>query len=70
MTPYTVAIYFNQHKLGFVPRNANKEIDKLLEQGYTQIFEVRINPIDAAEHPENQVHVIVYLKATPQNQAP
>lgn len=60
---YAVAIYFGTNKLGFVPRDKNKEICKFLEQGYADIFEVRINQIDGAEHPENQVHVIVYLKA-------
>ncbi len=61
--PYAVAIYFNEHKLGFVPRDSNKEIDKFLEQGYDDIFEVRINRLAPDEHPENQVHVIVFLKA-------
>ena len=61
--PYAVAIYFGEHKLGFVPRTSNKEINKFLEQGYDSIFEVRINRICPEEHPENQVHVVVFLKA-------
>ncbi len=60
--PYAVAIYFGEHKLGFVPRTTNKEINKFLEQGYDSIFEVRINRICPEEHPENQVHVVVFLK--------
>ncbi len=60
--PYAVAIYFGEHKLGFVPRTSNKEINKFLEQGYDSIFEVRINRICPEEHPENQVHVVVFFK--------
>ena len=37
--PYAVAIYYKDYKLGFIPRDKNKEISKLCEQGYTGIFE-------------------------------
>ncbi len=61
--PYAIALYFNEHKLGFIPRDSNKEINKFLEQGHDDIFEVRINRISPTEHPENQVHVVVFIKA-------
>ena len=60
--PYAVAIYFDEYKLGFIPRGENKEINKFLELGYNQLFEVRINQLSAEAHPEQQVGVIVYLK--------
>lgn len=60
--PYAVAIYYKEHKLGFIPRNMNKEISKFCEQGYANIFEVRINRLSPHEGPEEQVGVIVYLK--------
>ncbi len=60
--PYAVAIYFGEYKLGFIPRGENKEINKFLELGYNQLFEVRINQLSAEAHPESQVGVIVYLK--------
>lgn len=60
--PYAVAIYYKEHKLGFIPRNMNKEISKLCEQGYAGIFEIRINRISPDENPENQIGVVVYLK--------
>ncbi|HOT13998.1 MAG TPA: HIRAN domain-containing protein [Bacteroidales bacterium] len=60
--PKAVALYFGEHKLGFVPRGENSPISKLLEQGYAEIFETRIQRINATDHPENQVGVVVYLK--------
>lgn len=60
--PYAVAIYYKEYKLGFIPRSMNKEISKFCEQGYSNIFEVRINRISPEDDPENQVGVIVYLK--------
>ncbi len=59
--PKAVAIYFGETKLGYVPRANNSEISKLCEQGYSQIFDVRINRISAEEHTENQVGVVVYI---------
>lgn len=60
--PYAVAIYYKDYKLGFIPRDKNKEISKLCEQGYTGIFDARINRISQDEHPENQIGVIIYIK--------
>lgn len=60
--PYAVAIYYGNHKLGFIPRNENREISKFLELGYTNLFEVRINRVTPDAETENQVGVIVYLK--------
>lgn len=59
--PYAVAIFFGEHKLGYIPRDTNKEISKFLELGYTKIFEARINRITTDVHPENQIGVIVYI---------
>lgn len=64
--PYAVAIYFEQYKLGFVPRNQNKEISKFLEMGYEDIFEIVVNRISPEEHPEHQVGFIVFLKKKPE----
>ncbi len=60
--PKAVAIYFGENKLGFVPRCENDAISKLCEQGYGNIFEVRINRVSPEEMPENQIGVIVNLK--------
>lgn len=59
--PKAVAIYYKKHKIGYVPRNANSEISKLCKQGYSNIFEVRINRLSPDQTPENQVGVVVYV---------
>lgn len=59
--PKAVAIYFGEAKLGYVPRANNSEIAKLCEQGYSHIFDVRINRISADEHAENQIGVVVHI---------
>lgn len=63
--PYAVALYYGENKIGFIPRNENKEIYKLCEQGWNNIFDVRINRITPENHPEEQIGIIVYLKLNP-----
>ena len=60
--PYAVAIYYGDKKLGFIPKGENEEISKLLDMGYRDIFDVRINQLAPDLHPQEQVSVIVYLK--------
>lgn len=60
--PYAVAIYYNEYKLGFIPRGENHDISKYLDMGLGHIYEVRITRISPDVHPENQIEVIVYLK--------
>ena len=56
-----VAIYYKDFKLGFVPRAENRIFYKLLTMGYNRIFEVRIQQIDLAAHPEQQIRTVVHL---------
>ncbi|MGB0886017.1 MAG: HIRAN domain-containing protein [Chitinophagales bacterium] len=56
-----VAIYFKKHKIGFVPKEKNYSISKLLKQGH-EPFYVAIQQIDQNEHPERQIRVAVYIK--------
>lgn len=60
--PYAVAIYYNDLKLGFVPREDNHDISKFLDMGWDDLFEARITRITPDAHPEDQVEVIVYVK--------
>ncbi|MDR0725098.1 MAG: HIRAN domain-containing protein [Prevotellaceae bacterium] len=60
--PDAIVLYFEEHKLGFIPRNENKTLSLFFEQGYGDIFEVYINRVSPDEHPENQVGVVVYVK--------
>ena len=59
--PYAVAIYYNDYKLGFIPRAHNHDISKYLDMGLHDIYEVRITRITPDVQPEQQVEVIVYI---------
>ena len=59
--PYAVAIYYDDHKLGFIPRGSNHDISKYLDMGLTSIYEIRITRITPDVHPEQQVEVIVNI---------
>lgn len=61
--PNAIALYYEDNKLGYLPRANNGEISKFLRMGYLDIFEVRVNRIDSQEHPEHQVGIIVYVKS-------
>lgn len=59
--PKAVAIYFGEHKLGYVPRSHNGPISKFLEMGH-QPFACHIQQLDPAAHPEQQVGVVVFVR--------
>ena len=54
-----VALYFQDLKLGFMPRDENRIIAKLLKLGFNN-FEARVQKLDDKEHPEAQIDVILY----------
>lgn len=59
---HAVALYFKKTKIGYIPRVNNKEISKLLEAGYADLFTAKINRISPEEDPENQISIVVFLK--------
>jgi hypothetical protein len=60
--PNAVAIYYQEDKLGFVPKGENEIIRKFLNLGYTDLFEAKISQISPEAHPEKQVRVVVRIK--------
>lgn len=56
-----VAIYYKKHKLGFVPKNENRIIYKLLMMGLDANLQLRIQAKNEAEYPENQIQVVAHL---------
>lgn len=56
-----VSIYYNEYKLGFVPRSENRILYKFLKVGISDSFEVRIQRLDEKETPEHQVGVVIHL---------
>lgn len=60
--PYAVAIYYEDTKLGFIPRGENQMVAQLLDLGYNNIFDLRIQRICPDAHPEKQIGTILFLK--------
>lgn len=56
-----VALYWNEYKLGYIPRTHNDTISKFLDMGHEGIFETRISRICADEEPEEQVYINIYI---------
>lgn len=59
--PNAVVIFFEDTKIGYVPRGENKEISKFLQLGHTDLFQVFINRKNLEEHPEEQIGVVVKI---------
>lgn len=57
---HAVALYFDTHKLGFVPRSDNRALALLLKAG-VDVFEVRIQTLDPHAQPAQQVRVVLYI---------
>ena len=47
--------------LGYIPRDGNEVIAKLLEMGWDNIFECRINKINPEVHPEEQIRLTIRI---------
>jgi HIRAN domain. len=60
--PYAIALYYSDHKIGFVPRGHNHELSKFLETGHSDIFEARINSINPTAHSEEKIGITIYVK--------
>lgn len=59
--PHAVAIYFEENKLGYVPRSENELIAKFMDLGYSKIFDCRVQRISLDSHPEKQVGVVLFI---------
>lgn len=58
-----IAIYYNEFKLGFVPRGENRILYKLLKVGLS-CLDIRVQRIDGKANPEEQLSVVVHLVNT------
>lgn len=57
-----VAIFFGDTHIGYIPKRMNEQLAMLLDMGYENIFEARVQSLDAEADPENQVGIIIYVK--------
>ena len=54
-----VAVYFQNHKLGYVPRGENSAISQMLDRG--EILEASITKLSESEDPWERVRFRVFL---------
>ena len=66
--PQAVMVCYNDREndeqvcIGYIPRSQNSTIALMLDMGYADSFECRINQIDERAHPEQQVHLVIKIK--------
>lgn len=58
-----VAIFYGDTHIGYVPGSKNEQLATLLDLGYSDLFEVYVQRLDATSHPEQQVHIGIFVKA-------
>lgn len=59
--PDAVAIYYKEHKLGFVPREFNGLPAQLLRFGHKKVLECRTLKVDERAEPWDQIRVGLYF---------
>lgn len=60
--PYAVAIYYENTKLGYIPKSQNEDISIFLDMGHSDIFDVRVQSVSPDNHPKSQVRVAIFIK--------
>lgn len=58
--PQAVVVSYKDYKLGYIPKAVNEIFYKLLRVGAKNMV-VRVQRLDATEHPEQQVWVVAHL---------
>ena len=57
---FAIELRFNGYKIGYIPRDENREIALILRAGYN-IFEAVVQQLSPKAHPEQQVRVGLFL---------
>ena len=66
--PNAVMVCYNDQEndeqvcIGYIPRSQNYTIALMMDMGYADIFECRINQVNEQVHPEQQVRLAIKIK--------
>lgn len=66
--PNAVAVLYKKHSeeepylIGYIPRAQNELLAGMLEMGWGEAFVCRINQINEKAHPEQQVHLTIWIR--------
>ena len=58
-----VAIFYGNTHIGYLPSSKNEQLASMLDLGHSDLFEVYVQSIDSTAHPEEQVHIGIFVKA-------
>ena len=58
-----VAIFYGDTHIGYVPASKNEHLASMLDLGYGELFETYVQRLDPTAHPEQQVHVAIFIRA-------
>lgn len=59
--PRAIAIYYKEHKIGFIPRSENRIIYKLMKVGLIDNLRIIIQQINPQAEPEQQIRIVIHL---------
>lgn len=57
-----VAIFYQGKKLGYIPKDRNTLISRMMFYGNGDLLEARVQMVDLTVHPERQLRVVVKFK--------
>ena len=60
--PNAVSIYYDDTKLGYVPKEKNGFLSDLLYFGHGNIVSAKISQYDPEAHPEDQLRIVVKIE--------
>lgn len=58
-------VCIDKYLLGYIPRESNKEMATIMDMGWGEIFECRINKINRDAHYEQQIHLTIRINPNP-----
>lgn len=60
--PEAVAIYYKNRKIGYVPRDKNGLMSKLLYFGHHDLFDARVQLVNKEQHIDRQIRIVIRIK--------
>ena len=60
--PHAVAVYYKDHKIGYIPSTRSSWLAPYLQYGHTDLFEVFVNRISVEKSPEGQIGIVVKIQ--------
>lgn len=56
-----IAIYYDDHKVGYIPRDINEDLASFLDMGWSEMFDIRVSAINLEAHPEQRIEATIFI---------